>query len=138
MSVKAHTDHQQRYPWSALLFQGQLESKLATVRHTIKEHVFVNGNYLLVTSSIPAIQYTGYALIHTITNTGICQYCDTTKYRYTAQLYITAYCLDILGKMINIKYASLQSTKGPSLQDPWEISSQLVVVLTVKLLALWH
>ena len=46
MSVKAHTDHQQSNPWSALLFQGQLECKLATVRCAINEHVFVNGNYL--------------------------------------------------------------------------------------------
>ena len=86
-SVKAHTDRQQRYPWSALLFQGQLERKLATVQRAINEHVFVNCNYLSVTSGIPAIRYTNYALIHTITNTGICQYRDTTKYRYTAQLY---------------------------------------------------
>ena len=82
-SVKAHTDRQQRYPWSALLFQGQLERKLATVQRAINEHVFGNCNYLSV---IPAIRYTGYALIHTITNTGICQYRDTTNYRYTAQL----------------------------------------------------
>ena len=56
-SVKAHTDRQQRYPWSALLFQGQLERKLATVRRAINEHMFVNGNYLLlVTSGIPVMR----------------------------------------------------------------------------------
>ena len=81
-SVKAHTDRQQRYPWPVLLFQGQLERKLATVWRAINEHVFVNGIIY-----IGNIQYTGYALIHTITNTGIRQYRDTTKYRYTAQLY---------------------------------------------------
>ena len=41
--IKAHTDHQLCYPWSALLFQGQLDCKLATFN---QQAMFVNGNYL--------------------------------------------------------------------------------------------
>ena len=39
---KTHTDCQQCYLWSALLFPGQLECKVATVRRAINEHVLVN------------------------------------------------------------------------------------------------
>ena len=37
---------------------------------------------------ISNIRYTGYALIHTITNTGICQYRDTTESPSSSTMYI--------------------------------------------------